>query len=145
MSITKSILKSQSEDDSLSIRPFFCGLVYLASYFFDLEYLETVATQLTAAIVLGIYLSIFLVLFSRCISYKLRAISNMRGTILTATTTLLVYLLTPIFPYSPIKSSTILTFFFVVFGSLIGGYFMYAFSIKSFMQTIFLFVKIEVD
>jgi positive regulator of sigma E activity len=48
---------------------FLCGFLYLASYFFDLEYLETVATQLTAAIVLGIYLSI-LVLFSRCISYK---------------------------------------------------------------------------
>jgi hypothetical protein len=35
----------------------------------------------------------------------------------------LVYLLTPIFPYSPIKSSTNLTFFFVVFGSLIGRLF----------------------
>jgi hypothetical protein len=43
---------------------FLCGFGLAASYFFDLEYLETVATQLTAAIVLGIYLSIFLVLFS---------------------------------------------------------------------------------
>jgi positive regulator of sigma E activity len=47
--------------------------LYLASYFFDLEYLETVATQLTAAIVLGIYLSIFGVIFEM---YKLQVASN---------------------------------------------------------------------
>jgi exopolysaccharide biosynthesis polyprenyl glycosylphosphotransferase len=113
--------------------------LYLASYFFDLEYLETVATQLTAAIVLGIYLSIFGVIFEM---YKLQVASNefqiLRSTILTATTTALVYLLTPIFsPILPSNRLQILTFFFVVFGSLIVWRLFYVRFLASnrFMQT----------
>jgi hypothetical protein len=113
MSITKSILKSQSEDDSLSIRPFFfcVALVVLSLLFFDLEYLETVATQLTAAIVLGIYLSI-LVLFSRCISYKLRAMNFKYCEVLFLHNynRTCLFVNAYFFPYSPIKSSTNLTF-----------------------------------
>lgn len=95
--------------------------LYLASYFFDLEYLETVATQVKAAIVLGAYLSIFGAIFEM---YKLQVASNefqiLRSTILTATTTAVVYLLTPVFsPILPSNRLQILTFFFVVFSSLI--------------------------
>lgn len=95
--------------------------LYLASYFFALEYLESVATQLMAAFVLAVYLSVFGAIFEM---YKLQVASNefliLRSTILTATTTSFVYLLTPVFsPVLPSNRLQILTFFFVVFGSLI--------------------------
>jgi hypothetical protein len=109
------------------------ALVVLSLLFFDLEYLETVATQLTAAIVLGIYLSIFGVIFEM---YKLQVASNefqiLRSTILTATTTALVYLLTPIFSLFSHQIVYNFNFFFVVFGSLIVWLFYVRFcSIKS--------------
>jgi exopolysaccharide biosynthesis polyprenyl glycosylphosphotransferase len=113
--------------------------LYLVSYFFDLEYLETVATQVKAAIVLGVYLSIFGAIFEM---YKLQVASNefqiLRSTILTATTTAVVYLLTPVFsPILPSNRLQILTFFVVVFTSLIVWRLFYVRFLASnrFMQT----------
>ncbi|MDG2430913.1 sugar transferase, partial [Flavobacterium sp.] len=96
--------------------------LYLASYFFELEYLETIATQFSAAFVLGLYLSVFGIIFEM---YKLQVASNqfliVRSTILTSTTTALVYLLTPVFsPLLPTNRLQILTFFLVLFFSLIS-------------------------
>jgi exopolysaccharide biosynthesis polyprenyl glycosylphosphotransferase len=113
--------------------------LYLASYFFKLDYLETIATQLTAALLLGFYLSILGIIFEM---YKLQVASNqfliVRSTILTSTTTALIYLLTPVLsPILPSNRLQILTFFFVLFTSLITWRLFYVRFLASnrFMQT----------
>ena len=113
--------------------------LFLTSYFFKLDYLETVATQLTAAIVLGFYLSIFGIIFEM---YKLQVASNqfliVRSTILTTTTTAFVYLLTPVFsPVLPSNRLQILTFFLVIFISLMAWRLFYVRFLASnrFLQT----------
>ena len=113
--------------------------LFLTSYFFKLDYLETVATQLTAALVLGFYLSIFGIIFEM---YKLQVASNqfliVRSTILTTTTTAFVYLLTPVFsPVLPSNRLQILTFFLVLFISLMAWRLFYVRFLASnrFLQT----------
>ena len=113
--------------------------LYLAAFFFKLEYLESVATQFTAAAVLGIYLSVFGVIFEM---YKLQVASSqfliVRSTILTSTTTAVVYLLTPVFsPLLPTNRLQIVTFFLVLFLSLMAWRLFYVRFLASnrFMQT----------
>ena len=113
--------------------------LYLASYFFELDYLETIATQPTAGLLLGFYLSVLGIIFEM---YKLQVASNqfliVRSTILTTTTTALVYLLTPILsPILPSNRLQILTFFIIIFTSLLVWRLFYVRFLASnrFMQT----------
>ena len=113
--------------------------LYIVGYFFDFEYLKSLTTEGVPAIFLGIYLSVFGIIFEM---YKLQVASNefqiLRSTILTASTTAFVYLLTPIFsPLLPSNRIQILAFFVILFSSLMVWRLFYVRFLASnrFMQT----------
>ncbi|WP_225876004.1 exopolysaccharide biosynthesis polyprenyl glycosylphosphotransferase [Flavobacterium kayseriense] len=113
--------------------------LYTVGYFFDFEYLESLTTEGVPALVLAIYLSVFGLIFEM---YKLQVASNefqiLRSTILTASTTAFVYLLTPIFsPELPSNRIQILAFFVMLFSSLMVWRLFYVRFLASnrFMQT----------
>ena len=94
--------------------------LFVVAYFFDFEYLQSLTTEPVPAIVLGVYLSVFGLIFEM---YKLQVASNelqiLRSTLLTTTTTAFIYLLTPVFsPVLPSNRVQIIVFFFLLFGSL---------------------------
>jgi exopolysaccharide biosynthesis polyprenyl glycosylphosphotransferase len=87
---------------------------------FGFDYFTISTTNLYCVIVLGVYLNLFGVIFEM---YNLQVASNqfqvLRSTILTVSTTVLVYLLTPFFsPELPTKRIEILLFYLVVFMAL---------------------------
>ena len=113
--------------------------LYVVAYFCDFEYLKSLTTEGVPAIFLGIYLSVFGIIFEM---YKLQVASNefqiLRSTILTATTTTFVYLLTPVFsPVLPSNRIQILAFFVILFSSLMVWRLFYVRFLASnrFMQT----------
>ena len=94
--------------------------LYLAGYFFDFNYFIVSKFNPRWIIVLGLYISFFATIFEM---YNLQVASNqfqiIRSTILTASTTVLVYLLTPIFtPQLPTNRIQMLVFYLTVFSSL---------------------------
>ncbi|RKT00028.1 exopolysaccharide biosynthesis polyprenyl glycosylphosphotransferase [Flavobacterium sp. 123] len=94
--------------------------LYSAGYFFDFNYFIVSKFNPRWIIVLGVYISFFATIFEM---YNLQVASNqfqiIRSTILTASTTVLVYLLTPIFtPQLPTNRIQMLVFYLTVFSSL---------------------------
>lgn len=94
--------------------------LYLVGYFFDFNYFVISKFNPRWIIVLGVYISFFATIFEM---YNLQVASNqfqiIRSTILTASTTVLVYLLTPIFtPQLPTNRIQMLVFYLTVFSSL---------------------------
>ncbi|MFV5702383.1 exopolysaccharide biosynthesis polyprenyl glycosylphosphotransferase [Flavobacterium sp. XS2P12] len=99
---------------------FVLGALFLVGNVFGFDYFTISTTNLYCIIVLGVYLNLFGVIFEM---YNLQVASNqfqvLRSTILTASTTVLVYLLTPFFsPELPTKRIEILLFYLVVFMAL---------------------------
>jgi hypothetical protein len=123
MSITKSILKSQSERWFFIYSTFFfcVALVVLSLLFFWFRISgDSCYSTYGSNRPWNLFKYFFGVIFEM---YKLQGeqwISNIASTILTATTTALVYLLTPIFSlFSHQIVYKFNFFFFVVFGGLI--------------------------
>lgn len=101
----------------------FCIVVglYVVGSFFDLDYLKSSVSNGIYLIVLLFYLKVIGTIFEL---YNLQISSNeflvSRSSILTATTTVLAYFLTPIYaPQLPSNRLQILTFLLVVFFSLV--------------------------
>ena len=101
----------------------FCVLIalFFVSDLFSFDYFTISATNFYWIIVLGVYLNFFGTIFEM---YNLQVASNqfqvLRSAVLTASTTVLVYLLTPFFsPELPSKRIEILVFYFVVFVALV--------------------------
>jgi exopolysaccharide biosynthesis polyprenyl glycosylphosphotransferase len=95
--------------------------LYFVGIFFDLDYLKAVVTNGYFAFFFVLYLSVFATIFEM---YNLQVASNefqvLKSTILTASTTVLIYLLTPVFsPELPSNRLQILVFSGVVFITLI--------------------------
>lgn len=95
--------------------------LFVVSTIFDFDYFTFSTTNFYWTIVLAVYLNIFGTIFEM---YNLQVASNqfhvLRSAILTVSTTVLVYLLTPIFsPELPSKRIEILLFYFVVFLALV--------------------------
>ena len=95
--------------------------LYLTGIFFNFDYFVISATNYYWTIVLAIYLNAFGTIFEM---YNLQVASNqfqiLKSTLITVSTTVLVYLLTPIFsPQLPSSRLQILLFFFVTFSALI--------------------------
>jgi exopolysaccharide biosynthesis polyprenyl glycosylphosphotransferase len=94
--------------------------LYITGIFFEFDYFVISAFNYYWAIVLGIYISAFGTIFEM---YNLQVASNqfqvLRSILLTVSTTVLVYLLTPFFsPQLPSNRIQILLFFIVTFLAL---------------------------
>ena len=94
--------------------------LFIVGYFFDFDYFNSITANLYWTLVLAIYLSLFGTIFE---IYNLQVASNQfqvsRSALLTATTTVSIYLLTPFFsPELPSKRIQIFLFYLVVFLSL---------------------------
>ncbi|MBP2283021.1 exopolysaccharide biosynthesis polyprenyl glycosylphosphotransferase [Flavobacterium sp. CG_23.5] len=94
--------------------------LFIVGYFFNFDYFSSITTNLYWTLVLAIYLSLFGTIFEM---YNLQVASNQfqvsRSSLLTATTTVSIYLLTPVFtPELPSKRIQIFLFYLVVFLSL---------------------------
>lgn len=94
--------------------------LYFIGTIFGVEYLVFSTTNYYWVIVLAIYINAFGTIFEM---YNLQVASNqlqvLKSTVITASTTVLVYLLTPVFsPQLPSNRLQILTFFIVLFGAL---------------------------
>nr|WP_314897187.1 exopolysaccharide biosynthesis polyprenyl glycosylphosphotransferase [uncultured Flavobacterium sp.] len=99
---------------------FVLGALFFVGKMFDFDYFTFSTINFYWTIVLGVYLNFFGTIFEM---YNLQVASNqfqvLRSAILTASTTVLVYLLTPVFsPELPSKRIEILVFYLVVFISL---------------------------
>ena len=100
---------------------FVLGSLYLVGTFFDFEYLEAAVNNVYWALFLVVYLSIFGAIFEM---YNLQVSSSefqvLKSSLLTSSTTVLVYLLTPVFsPELPSNRLQILVFYCIVFTVLI--------------------------
>lgn len=100
---------------------FVLTFLFIVGNVFHFDYFIFSSTNYYWTIVLAIYLNLFGTIFEM---YNLQVASNqfqvLRSAILTASTTVLVYLLTPVFsPELPSKRVQILLFYFVVFISLV--------------------------
>lgn len=94
--------------------------LFTVGYFFNFDYFNSITTNFYWTIVLAIYLSLFGTIFEM---YNLQVASNQfqvsRSALLTATTTVSIYLLTPFFsPELPSKRIQIFLLYLVVFLSL---------------------------
>lgn len=95
--------------------------LYFVGKFLDLEYLVASTSQLSYILILGLYINGIGTIFEM---YSLQVASNqyqvLKSSILTASTTVLLYLLTPIFSAElPTNRFQILTFYFAVLAALI--------------------------
>jgi len=95
--------------------------LYIISSIFDFKYFTFSTTNYYWAIVLAIYVNIFGSVFEM---YNLQVASNqfqiIKSIILTSSTTVLIYLLTPIYtPVLPSNRLQIIIFFVAIFGSLL--------------------------
>ena len=96
-------------------------VLYAIGHFFDLDYLEAAVTNRYRGIFFVMYLTIFAAIFEM---YNLQVASNefqvLKSTVLTVSTTVLVYLLTPVVsPQLPSNRLQILVFYVVIFSTLI--------------------------
>ncbi|SHG06546.1 exopolysaccharide biosynthesis polyprenyl glycosylphosphotransferase [Flavobacterium segetis] len=95
--------------------------LYLTGIFFNFDYFVISVSNYYWIIVLAIYINAFGTIFEM---YNLQVASNqfqvLKSTLITVSTTVLVFLLTPIFsPQLPSNRLQILLFFFVTFSALI--------------------------
>lgn len=95
--------------------------LYAVGYFFDLTYLKSSVSNTVNLVVLILYLKVIGTIFEL---YNLQVASNefqvTRSAILTVTTTVLAYFLTPVYsPVLPNNRLQIITFLLVVFFSLV--------------------------
>ncbi|KIA85234.1 exopolysaccharide biosynthesis polyprenyl glycosylphosphotransferase [Flavobacterium sp. AED] len=100
---------------------FVLSALFVIGKIFDFDYFTFSTTDFSRAVVLAVYLNLFGTIFE---IYNLQVASNqfqvLRSAILTVSTTVLVYLLTPVFsPELPSKRIEILLFYFVVFLALV--------------------------
>ncbi|MFT7334341.1 MAG: exopolysaccharide biosynthesis polyprenyl glycosylphosphotransferase [Porticoccaceae bacterium] len=96
--------------------------LYVAGSGLELGYLKAAVSSFYVVLVLSIYINIFGAIFEM---YNLQVASNqfeiLKSTLLTVSTTVLVYLLTPLFsPELPLNRLQILAFYVVVFIALIS-------------------------
>jgi exopolysaccharide biosynthesis polyprenyl glycosylphosphotransferase len=96
--------------------------LYLVGRGFDLGYLKASVSNFYVILVLAIYINVFGAIFEM---YNLQVASNefeiLKSTLLTVSTTVLVYLLTPVFsPQLPLNRLQILAFYVVLFLALIS-------------------------
>jgi exopolysaccharide biosynthesis polyprenyl glycosylphosphotransferase len=94
--------------------------LFVVGHFFDFDYFTKILANLNWTIMLAVYLGLFGTIFEM---YNLQVASNQfqvsRSAILTATTTVSIYLLTPFFsPELPSKRIQIFLLYLVVFMSL---------------------------
>jgi FlaA1/EpsC-like NDP-sugar epimerase len=94
--------------------------LYIVSKLFNFDYFNISTTNYYWTIVLGIYLLFIGSVFEM---YNLQVASNqfqvLKSIILTSSTTVLLYLLTPFYtPFLPSNRLQIVIFFFAIFGSL---------------------------
>ena len=99
---------------------FILTALFVVGNFFDFDYFRIIMANFYWTIVLAIYLGLFGTIFEM---YNLQVASNQfqvsRSAILTATTTVSIYLLTPFFsPELPSKRIQIFLLYLVVFMSL---------------------------
>lgn len=99
---------------------FVFGSLFLTGTIFDFDYLMMSTSNLYWMLILGVYINFFGTIFEM---YNLQVASNqfqvLKSTILTVSTTVLVYLLTPIYsPELPSKRIQIVLFYVVVFLAL---------------------------
>lgn len=100
---------------------FVLSALYLVGNFFNFNYFSISSTNFSWTFVLGVYIIFFGAIFEM---YNLQVASNQfqifRSTVLTASTTVLVYLLTPIFsPVLPSNRIQMLIFYLTVFLALL--------------------------
>ena len=99
---------------------FVFGSLFLTGNIFDFDYFILSTNNLYWILILGVYINLFGTIFEM---YNLQVASNqfqvLKSTILTVSTTVLVYLLTPIYsPELPSKRIQIVLFYVVVFLAL---------------------------
>ena len=99
---------------------FVFGFLFLTGNIFDFDYFILSTNNLYWILILGVYINLFGTIFEM---YNLQVASNqfqvLKSTILTVSTTVLVYLLTPIYsPELPSKRIQIVLFYVVVFLAL---------------------------
>ncbi|TDE53919.1 exopolysaccharide biosynthesis polyprenyl glycosylphosphotransferase [Flavobacterium sp. GT3P67] len=99
---------------------FVLGSLFFVGKIFDFDYFTMSTNNLYWMIILGVYVNLFGTIFEM---YNLQVASNqfqvLKSTILTVSTTVLVYLLTPFYsPVLPSKRIQILLFYLVVFLAL---------------------------
>lgn len=121
---------------------FVLGILYLLNNITDYHYFNFFGANYYWAIVLVIYLNVFGAIFEM---YNLQVASNqfqiLRSTALTVTTTITVYLLTPILsPELPRQRFSILIFYVSVFLALVLWRFFYVYFLASprFLQNVIL-------
>jgi len=100
---------------------FALAAVYLIGNGFELDYLQASVSNIYLVVALACYINVFGAIFEM---YNLQVASNefqiLKSTLLTVSTTVLVYLLTPVFsPELPSNRLQILAFYVVIFTALI--------------------------
>src|SRR3970040_2677736 len=100
---------------------FALAAVYLIGNGFELDYLQASVSNIYLVVALACYINVFGAIFEM---YNLQVASNefqiLKSTLLTVSTTVLVYLLTPVFsPELPSNRFQILAFYVVIFTALI--------------------------
>lgn len=100
---------------------FVLAALYLVSIIFNFDYFSLSTNNFYWAIVLGLYLSVIGSVFEM---YNLQVASNqfqmIRSIILTSSSTVLIYLLTPVYtPMLPTNRIQILFFYVAIFGALL--------------------------
>ena len=95
--------------------------VYLLSISFDFEYIEVSTDNSVALILLGVYISIFGTIFELYDLQKAsKADSTFRNIVITASTVVLFYLLTPVLsPYLPVERLQIVYLYLTIIFSIL--------------------------
>lgn len=107
--------------------------LYFLGHIFDYHYFNVLSTNYLGAIVFVIYLNAFGVIFEM---YNLQVASNqfqiLRSTVITVSTTVLVYLLTPILsPELPKQRVSIIIFYFTILFVVLFWRFFYVYFLAS--------------
>ncbi|MCD0473704.1 exopolysaccharide biosynthesis polyprenyl glycosylphosphotransferase [Flavobacterium sp. EDS] len=107
--------------------------LYFLGHVFDYHYFNVLSTNYLGAIVLVIYLNTFGLIFEM---YNLQVASNqfliLRSTVITVSTTVLVYLLTPVLsPELPKQRVSIIIFYFTILFVLLFWRFFYVYFLAS--------------
>lgn len=112
---------------------FVLGALYFLGQFFDYHYFNVLSTNYLGAIVLVIYLNAFGLIFEM---YNLQVASNqfliLRSAVITVSTTVLVYLLTPVLsPELPKQRVSIIIFYFTILFVILFWRFFYVYFLAS--------------
>ncbi|SHM60684.1 exopolysaccharide biosynthesis polyprenyl glycosylphosphotransferase [Flavobacterium saccharophilum] len=112
---------------------FILSALFLLNYLFEVQYFNLDRTYYFRPLMLIVYLTVFGSIFEM---YNLQVASSqfqiLRSVILTVTTTVLVYLFTPILsPELPKKRLVILAFYFTILGALLAWRYFYVYFLAS--------------